>query len=142
MDMRHPISKPRIGQGRAGIRSKAKIVLPLQTPAPEVTQSLPKTVTQSQETVQTECKSTAQTDIRQPIGPRIATRQIPFYPHLILRWPPRLLDLKENRRDLLDLDMDQNIDFEVNSPYQEGIILKHMRDWTDLPLKSHQNLKI
>ena len=53
MDMRHPISKPGIGQGRAGIRRKAKIV---QTPAPEATQSLPETVTQSQKTVQTECK--------------------------------------------------------------------------------------
>ena len=87
-----------------------------------MTQSLPETVTQLQETVQTEHKSTAQTDIRQPIGPRIETRQIPFYLYLILRLPPRLPDLKENRRDLLDLDMDRNIDFEENSPYQEGII--------------------
>ena len=78
MDMRHPISKPRIGQDRAGIRRKAKIVPPQQTPAPEVTQSLLETVTQSQETVQIECKSTDQTDNRQPIGPRIETRQIPF----------------------------------------------------------------
>ena len=40
MDMRPPISKPRIGQGRASIRRKVRIVPPLQTPAPEVTQSL------------------------------------------------------------------------------------------------------
>ena len=40
MDMRSPISKPRIGQGRAGVRRKARIVPSLQTPAPEVTQSL------------------------------------------------------------------------------------------------------
>ena len=105
-----------------GIRRKAKIVLPPQTPAPEVTQSLSETVTQSQETVQTEHKSTAQTDIRQPIGPKIDTRQIPFYPDLILRQPSRLPDLKENKRDLLELDTDRNIDFEENSPYQEGII--------------------
>ena len=84
MDMRHPISMPRIGQGRAAIRRKVKIVPPLQTPAPEATRSLPETVTQSQETVQTEHKSTAQTDIRQPIGPRIETRQIPLYSDLIL----------------------------------------------------------
>ena len=37
-DMRHPISKPRIGQGRAGIRRKVKIILPLQTPALEAIQ--------------------------------------------------------------------------------------------------------
>ena len=67
-------------------------------------------------------QSTAQTDIRQPIGPRIETRQIPSYADPLMRPPPRLPDLKENRRDLLDLDMDRNIDFEENSPYQEGII--------------------
>ena len=77
---------------------------------------------QSQETVQREYKSTAETDIRQPICPRIETRQILSYPHPILRLPPRQPDLKENRRDLSDLDMDRNIDFEENSPYQEGII--------------------
>ena len=64
MGMIPPISKPMIGQGRAGIRREVRIVLYLQTPAPEVTQSLPKTVTQSQETVQTECKLAAHRDIR------------------------------------------------------------------------------
>ena len=34
MDMRHLISKSRIGQGRTGIWRKAKRVLLLQTPAP------------------------------------------------------------------------------------------------------------
>ena len=122
MDMRPPISKPRIGQGRAGIRRKARIVQPLKTPAPKVMQSLLETVAQSQETVQTEHKSTVQRDIRQPIGPRIETRQFPSYPDPILRLPPRLLDLKEKRGDFSDLDTDRNIDFEENSPYQEGII--------------------
>ena len=102
---------------------KCRIVPPLQTSAPEGTQSLPETVTQLQETVQTEHKSTAQTDIRQPIGPRIETRQVPFYPDPILRPPPRLPDLKENRERFIRFGhMDINIDFEENSPYQEGII--------------------
>ena len=30
--------------------------------------------------------------------------------------------MKDNRKDLLDLEMDRNIDFEENPPYQEGII--------------------
>ena len=98
--------------------------MPLQTSAPKVTQSLPETVTQLQETVQTDHKSPAQTDIKQPIGPRIESRPIPFYPDPIFRPPPRPPDLKENRRDLSDLDMDRNIDFKENSPYQEGIISK------------------
>ena len=46
----------------------------------------------------------------------------PLYPNPLLRLPPKLPDLKENRRDLLDLDTDINTDFEENSPYQEGII--------------------
>ena len=76
MDKGLPIPKPRIGQGRAGIRIKARIVLPLQTPAPKVTPSLPETVTQSQETVQTEHQLFAQTGIKQPIGPRIENSPI------------------------------------------------------------------
>ena len=97
-----------------------RIVLPLQTPAPKVAQSLPETVTQSQETVQTEHTSPVQTYIKQQIGPRIENRSIPFYPDLTLRPPPRLPDLKETMRDLLDLDTEINI--EENSPYQEVII--------------------
>ena len=87
-----------------------------------MTPSLPETVTQSQETVQTEHQLPAQTNIKQPVDPRIENRPIPFYPDLILRPPPRLLDLKETRRYLLDLYTDRNIDFEENSPYQEDII--------------------
>ena len=98
-----------------------------------MTPSLPETVTQSQETVQTEHQLPAQMPIRQPISPTnikqqicpsIEHKPIPSYPDPILRlpsWPP---DLKETRKDLLDLDMDRNINFEENSPYQEGIISK------------------
>ena len=32
--------------------------------------------------------------------------------------------MKDNREDLLNLDTDRKIDFEENSPYQEGIILE------------------
>ena len=67
--------------------------MPIQTPAPKVTPSLPETVTQSQETVKTEHQLPAQTPIRQPIsptnikqpiGPRIEHRPIPSYPDQIL----------------------------------------------------------
>ena len=34
----------------------------------------------------------------------------------------RLPDIQENQRTLMDLDMDMNIVFEENSPYQEGIL--------------------
>ena len=105
--------------------------MPIQTHGPKAAPSLPETVTQSQETVQTEHQLPAQTPIRQPtgptsikqpIGPRIEHRPIPFYPDLILRLPPRPPDVKDTRKDLLDLDTDRNIEFEENSPYQEGKI--------------------
>ena len=124
--MRPPVCKPRIGQGRAGIRRRVRIVLPSQpkqTPAP-ITKSMPEVVAQEQMTAQTEHVSPAQTDFRQPIGPRIETRQVPFYPDPLLRQPQRLPSLKENRRDLTNLDMDLNSNFEENSPFQEGIILE------------------
>ena len=70
LDKRPPIPKHRIGQCRAGIRRKVRIVLILQTSAPKAIQSLPQTVTQSQKTVQSEHKPPVQTDLKQPIGPR------------------------------------------------------------------------
>ena len=57
-----PIPKPRIGQGRAGIRRKPKITLPIPkpiqmptppipTPAPGIAQPLPEPVTQLQDSI-------------------------------------------------------------------------------------------
>ena len=95
---------------------------------------MPESVIQSQERLQQEHQVPAQTpisqlrgptSIKQPIGPRIKHSPIPFYPDPILRLPPRppdAKDLKGTRKDLLDLDTDRNIDFEENSPYQEGKI--------------------
>ena len=48
-----PILKPRLGQGRAGVRRKARVILPtpipVQKPAPKAVQSLPEPVVQSQD---------------------------------------------------------------------------------------------
>ena len=94
--------------------------MPIKKPVPKVIQSLPETVTQSHETVQPDHQWPAQTPIRQPIiptsikppiGPRIEQRPTPSYPDLILRLPPWPPDLKEARKDLLDLDMDRNLYF-------------------------------
>ena len=96
-DVRPPVCKPRIGQGRAGVRRRGRIVLPLQpkqTSAP-ATKSMPEVAAQPQVTAQTEHVSPAQTDFRQPIGPRIEIRQVPLCPDPVLRPPPRLPDLKE-----------------------------------------------
>ena len=142
-----PIPKPRIGQRRAGIRRKPKVALPtpkptptpappIPIPAPRAVQSLPEPMVQLQERTILQHHVPAAplpivhqtpTCITQPIEPRIEHRPIPPYHEPFLRPPPRppdVTDVKDNRKDLLDLDTDRNIDFEENSSSQEGIILE------------------
>ena len=92
---------------------------PRQIPI-QVTEPMPEVAIQMQ--MASEHESPVQIDFRQPIGPGIEARQVPIYPDPSLRLPPKSPDLKENRRDLTDLDMGINMDFEENSPFQEGII--------------------
>ena len=58
------------------------------------------------------------------IRPKVTETQIPIYPDLLMKPPPRLLDVKtqDDRKLNLDLNLEINRDFEENSPYQEGII--------------------
>ena len=63
--------------------------------------------------------------IKMPLEPRLDPRPIPLYHEPFLRPLPRPPDetaTKDNRKDLQDLDIDRKIEFEENSPYQEGII--------------------
>ena len=88
-NVRAPAHKPRIGQGRAGVRRKMRVALlsqPRQTPDP-TTEPMPEVKAQLQ--VAPEHESPAQTGFRQPIDPRIEARQVPIYPDPLLR-PPRL----------------------------------------------------
>ena len=52
------------------------------------------------------------------------SREIPAYADPIYRPPPKPteISLQEIPRKLMDLDTDINMDFEENSPYQEGVI--------------------
>ena len=141
----HPISKPRIGQGRARLRRKFKthqhIPLPIQTAAqpitthvPKAALSLPEPIVQSQENVQPQHHiliplpqhpPVDPTCIIQPIGPKIQHRPSPPYHDPYARPPPRppeVTNLIDSRKDLLDNDLDRNVDVEENSPFQEGII--------------------
>ena len=140
-----PVPKARIGQGRAGIRRKPKVAppipkviqtptLPMSMPVPRTVLSLTEPVTQpqgsilSQHQVPTVPKPLIQptpASITQPLEPRIDPRPVPQYHKPLLRPPPRPPDVttvKDNRKDLRDLDMDRKIKFEENSPHQEGII--------------------
>ena len=51
-------------------------------------------------------------------------REIPAYADPVYRLPPRPTEipLQEIPRKLTDWDTDINMDFEENSPYQEGVI--------------------
>ena len=140
----NPIPKPRIGQGRAGLRRKVKthqpISLPQQSPAQPITMHVQKT-----ELPLPESNTQSQVDAlpqhvpiplpqHQPvdptciipwIGPKIQHRPSPPYHDPYTRPPPRPPDVTDpidSWKDLLDNDLDSNVDIEENSPFQEGII--------------------
>ena len=96
-----------------------------ETPKPVETRPMTCPITQLQgaTTMQGQLPH-VQVDIWQPIGPRLENRQTSPYINPIMRPPPRPPDLEDNkRRDLRpNLITDRNIDFEENSPHQEGII--------------------
>ena len=141
----HPIPKPRIGQGRAGLRRKIRknqpILLPRQTlaqpiptPAPKEALSLPEPIVQSQENVQPQFhmpiplpqhQLVDPTCIIQPIGPKIQHRPSPPYNNPYARPPPRPPELTnsiDSQKDLLETDLDRKVDIMENFPLQEGII--------------------
>ena len=141
----HPIPKPRIGQGRAGLRRKIRtnqpvplpkqmLAQPILTPVPKEAPSLLVPIVQSQENVQPQhhiplplpqCQLVDPTCIIQPIGPNIQHRPSPPYHDLYVRPPPRppdVTNLIDSWKDLLDTDLDKNVDIEEYSPFQEGII--------------------
>ena len=139
----HPIPKPRICQGRAGLRRKIKtnqpiplpkqtIAQPIPTPAPKEVLSLPEPIVQSQENVQPQHhipiplpqhQWVDPTCIIQPIGPKIQHRPSPPYHDPYARPPPRSPDVTNSTDSWKDLlDTLRNVDIEENSPFQEGII--------------------
>ena len=141
----HPTPKPRIGQGRAGLKRKFRanqpvllpkctIVQPIQTPAPKEVLSLPEPIVQSQENVQPQHhipislpqhQLVDPTHIIQLIGPKIQHRPSPPYHDPYTRpqpRPPDATNLIDSQKDLSETDLDRNVDIEENSPFQEGII--------------------
>ena len=140
----HPIPKPRIGQGRAGLRRKVKtlqpISLPHQSPAQPITKHVPKKVmplpeptNQSQSHVQPQImprqlsqhQTVDPTCIIQQIGPMIQHRPSPPYHDPYTRPPPKppdITDPSDSQKDLLDKDLDRKVEIEENFPFQEGIM--------------------
>ena len=136
----HPIPKPRIGQGRAGLRRKDKtpqpISLPHQLPTQPITEQvlktavpLPKPTDQSQSHAQPQImpRPLSQQQLVDPtdIGPKKQHRPSPPYNDPYTRPPPKPPDIinpLDSQKDLLDNDLDRKVEIEENSPFQEGII--------------------
>ena len=133
----HPIPRPRIGQGRAGLR-KVKALQPIssphQLPAQPITEHVLKTViplpeptAQLQSCVQPQImpRPLSQHQPADPtcIGPKIQHRPSPPYYDLYARPPPKppdITDPLDSWKDLLDND--RKVEIEEDSPFQEGII--------------------
>ena len=118
----HPIPKPRIGQGRAGMRRKVNtlqpIPLPHQAPTQLITKQahkavmpLPESINQSQSHVQSQFvprllsqhQPIDPAHIPQQIGPKIQHRPTPSSHDPYARPPPRppdILDPSDSQRDL------------------------------------------
>ena len=142
----HPIPRPRIGQGRAGLRRKIKAPLPIASPHPLPVQPitehdsrtavpLPEPINQSQSHVQSQIlpRQLSQhhlidpAHIPQQIGPKIQHRPTPSYHDPYARPPPKPPDISDpldSQKDLLDNESDRKVEIEENSPFQEGIILE------------------
>ena len=140
----HPVPKPRIGQGRAGLRRKIKTHQPISSPQQSLAQPitmhvqkpvmpLPDSNTQSQVNALPQhvpiplpqCQPVDPTCIIPWIGPKIQHRPSPPYHNPYARPPPRPPDVTgpiDSWKDLLDNNIDRNVDIEENSPFQEGII--------------------
>ena len=141
----HPIPKPRIGQGRAGLRRKVNtlqpIPLPYQLPAQPITKHIQKAVVplceptnQLQSHVQSQIlpRLLSQHHPIDPLhipqkGPKIQHRSTPSYHDSYTRLlpkPPDISDPLDSQKDLLDNDSDRKVEIEENLPFQEGIILE------------------
>ena len=142
----HPISKPRIGQGRAGLGRKVNTLQPIPLPQQPPTRPmmkhiqkavmpLPEPINQLQCHVQSQNlprplsqhPSVDSAHILRQIGPKIQHRPTPSYHNPYARPPPKppdILDPLDSQKDLLDKDSDRKVEIEENSPFQEGIILE------------------
>ena len=89
------INRPRIRQGRTSVKRKVRLV-PNGTTKPVESRPMTNPITQLQGA--TTMQRQLPYDVRQPIGPRLETRQTLPYMHPIMRPPPRPRDLVDNNR--------------------------------------------
>ena len=155
----HPIPRPRIGQGRAGLRRKVKALQPISSPhllptqpitehASRTVMLLPELTDQSQSCIQPQIipRPLSQHQLVDPthIGPKIQHRPSPPYYDLYTRpllQPPDTIDPLDSQKDLLENDSDRKVEIEENSPFQEGIISEIYERPDTLYVQEPQELK-
>ena len=159
----HPIPKPRIGQGRAGLRRKVNTPQPIPSPYQQPTQPimkhvqkavvpLPEPTNQLQSHVQSQFLPRPLSQyhlidpvhIPQQIGPKIQHKPTPSYHNPYARpplKPPDISDPLDSWKDLLDNDSDRKVEIEENSPFQEGIISEIDERPDDSYVQEPQELK-
>ena len=144
-------AKPRIGQGRVGMRRR-RLPLINQTNAGKRSKKIP-------EVSKIEKKVITCTDFATPvqlvndpsvkaIKRRPMIKDIPFYPNLNYRPPPKPIRIPTSGGpEKLDISQEINIDFEENSPFQEGVFSetyqrpnksfsKNLKNWKVLSIQA------
>ena len=129
------VNKPKLGQGRESLRSEIKVPVQVQVQIKEENQTRNQNLIKQKEGLQVSLtRQTTVRNIEQETEndtipkhiskPTVTKIKIPMYPDPLMKPPPRLPDVKtqDDRKINLDLDLEINKDFEVNAPYQEGII--------------------
>ena len=103
--------KPRLGQGRTGVRRKVKLALPFQNTGPGSFESKPIIING-------EAVSAVDPILPKPISEIPRSEVLPPYLLLQNRPPPKSPDQLINKQNIGDTKMD----IEENSPFQENII--------------------
>ena len=136
-----PIPRPRIGQGRAGLRRKVKAPLLIASPHPLPVQPimdhnlrtavpLPEPTNELQSHVQSQIlpRQFSQhhpidpAHIPQQIGPKVQYRPTPSYCKPYARPPPKPPDISDpldGWKDLLDNNSDRKVEIEENLPFRK-----------------------
>ena len=119
--------KPRIGQGRAGMRRKPPFNQTIaQSAEPSKASKIEKKVIYQPHfttPVQSISNSSAEVINRRPI--QKINKNIPFYPDPTYRPPLKLVRIPISESpENIDINLELNTDLGENSPFQEGVILK------------------
>ena len=126
--------KPRIGQGRAEIKRR-RLLLIIQTigQSAEMLKKIPEESKIEKKVINHPGFATPVQSIinsnAEIINRKHMIKDIPFYPDPTYRHPSKpvripTLESPEN----VDMSLEINTDFEENSPFQEGLPLKHTKD--------------